>query len=220
MEYTHRRFPILHKTPKKATSSTERKAIPYIALTQTCLQIRAEFRPMWLSTHRLPFNLTDSYFKAFYPARTPKTLARFKPLISAAGALRIWVRDSDLGTNWDCCDVTRLFRHKARFPNCTITCAGISMVNDEVLRDFEKLLNHSDATWMKWVGKGRISQIRLGLNEDADKVYAIVVVKEKFAEPWMKALPSAPPTRDVMKALGRFGFEGDFWVARFSVDYS
>lgn len=234
MGYTHHRFPVLHKTPKnvakqrtspwqshQSPASNGPKPFPYIALTQTCMQIRAEFRPMWLPTHRIPFNLTDSYFKAFFPTRIRKALVRFKPHADTIVGFRVWVRKGDLGTRWDGCDVTRLLRHKARFPDCTIMCRGLLAVYEKLLRASDSFLNHSNLTWLMWIRTGRISQVRLGLDpEEDDQVSWVIVVKEKFAEPWMKALSTAPPKGAWEGAMERFGFESKFEKARFSVDYS
>jgi hypothetical protein len=213
---------MLHKASKRLSTRrtttmlpSERKHIPYLALTQTCMQIRAEFRPMWLSTHRLPLNLTDTYFKAFFPTRTPRTLARFKPQTKTVIDLRIWVRKEEI----DHCDVTRLFRHKARFPRCTITCQGLPDMKEKTLRELERVMNHSNPVWTEWMSGNRISQVRLRLARDKT-VSLTAVVKEKFAEPWMKVISAKPPKGALEESLKRFGLEDDFWKAEFCVDYS
>lgn len=176
---------------------------------------------MWLPTHRIPFSLMDSYFKAFFPARTPKALARFKPHVNTIVGFRIWVRTIDLGTRWAGCDVTRLMRHKARFTGCTITCGGLILVHDRLLRALDSFLNHADPTWLTWIRTGRISQVRLDLDQDEVQLTVMVVVKEKFAEAWMKALASTPPVGAKERALKQFGFDNESGtVVQFSVDYS
>ncbi|KAF2623746.1 hypothetical protein BU25DRAFT_173782 [Macroventuria anomochaeta] len=239
-ECTYRCFPMLHKRPKKVCKlavyhssrkstnlpAAERKPVPYLALTQTCMQIRAEFRPMWLSMHRVPLNFMDTYFKAFFPARIPPTLARFKPHVLTSSSLRIWVRKDDLGSTANCCDATRLFKHKARFPDCAITCQSLSSTEDSILRDLEWLINHKNAAWRKSVIGGSISQVRFGLDTDWDtgkKTVAVdMVVKERFAEPWMKIISAAPPKGAMERFLRHFGFElhSRPWKTRVSVDYS
>jgi hypothetical protein len=227
-------FPMLYKTPRSlpaatTTTTSKRKGVPYVALTQVCMQIRAEFRPMWLSTHRLPLSLTDAYFKAFFPAWTSRALARFKTHPNSIVAFRIWVRKGDMGTIFNTRDATRLLRHKARFPNCTITCQGNPLIiKDALLQNVERILNHSNPTWLKWVNKGRISQIRLGLDTDDTTVKLILVLKERFTEPWMKVLHLPDPEqfyKDVAEeALSRFGFHAhgnkNYTFLKFNVDYS
>lgn len=48
-----------------------------------------------------------------------------------------------------------------------------------------------------------------------------IVMKERFAEPWMKVI-SVKPSNDLVEGfLDQFGFESDVrWEARVSVDYS
>ena len=224
---------MLHKKPKKATkpmespgsvdstesSTLEPIPIPHLGLTQTCMQIRAEFRPMWLSTHRIPLNFMNSYLKAFFPARVPK-VTRFNPHALAASALRIWVREDDLGTFLNGCDMTRLFKHKARFPDCAITCQSLHSTEDSTLRDLERLINHDNPVWRRLVTVGRISQVRLSLN-GTSTVVLYIVMKERFAEPWMKANSTRPPDQ-LNGFLRQLGFELDnrTWEVHVSVDYS
>jgi hypothetical protein len=189
------------------------------------MQIRAEFRPIWLSTHKVPLSLTDTYFKTFFPLRMPKGLTRFKNDSVAASNLRIWVRKDELGTSYNGCNATRLFKHKARFPTCAITCQSIPQTEDRILRDLELLTNHDHSAWRKAVISGRISQVRLGLNTEwnTEKHVAMdIVVKERFAEPWMKGISVGPPVPLLEKFLRQFGFETESraWKTRISIDYS
>lgn len=187
------------------------------------MRVRAEFRSSWLSAYRVPLNFLNTYLKAFFPLRVSNALVRFKPDAAAATNLRIWVRQYNLGTAFDGCDVTRLFKHKARFPHCIVTCQSILWSNAEALRDMELLINHDNPLWRKSVSRGRISQVRLGMNTNSRQITFSIVVKEKFAEPWMKVVSAAPPTGAVDRFLQQYGFvepEGHSWIARVSVDYS
>ncbi|KAF1926484.1 uncharacterized protein M421DRAFT_217452 [Didymella exigua CBS 183.55] len=231
-EHTHRCFPLLHGTPKNTRrrmlrsgnstepSATANKPIPYLGLTQVCLQIRAEFRPMWLSTHRVPLNFTESYFKAFFLARVPK-VTRYNIFGLNTSSLRIWVRKDDLGTIWNGCMVTRLFKHKARFPTCAIACQSMPQTEEYTLRQLERLINHDDPVWKKAITTNKIGQVRLSLQPDKTTVAMHIVVKERFAEAWMKVLSEKPPHAVMEGFLRQFGFPADGgWEAQVSVDYS
>lgn len=185
------------------------------------MQIRAEFRPMWLSTHRIPFNFTDSYFKAFFVARAPK-VTRSNIFGLKNSSLRIWVRKDDLGTIWNGCETTRLFKHKARFPSCAIECQSLpELVEERTLRQLERLINHDFPVWREAITTGKFSQIRLSLQMDKHTPVMHIVVKERFSEPWMKVISKRPPPGVMEGFLKQFALEtDDGWEARVSVDYS
>ena len=203
------------------SSVPNRKPIPYLTLTQVCLQIRAEFRPMWLSAHRIPFNFTDSYFKAFFVARAPK-VTRSNIFGLKTSSLRIWVRKDDLGTVWTGCEVTRLFKHKARFPSCAIECQSLpEIVKEGTLRQLERLINHDASVWRKAITASNFSQIRLSLHTDKKTPVMHLVVKERFSEPWMKVISKKPSPEVLGRFLKQFDLDTDAgWEALVSVDYS
>jgi len=165
------------------STAPKRKAIPYLALTQTCAQLRAEFRPMWLTTHRIPLSLVASYLKAFFPARLPKGM-QLKPLTLSTPSLRIFIRSEDFNSE-HFCDVTRLFKHKARFPGSVITCHSLPYYNYMVLQELDQFINNKNTAWMQSIKGDTISQVRLG--SYTQSTFGVdIVVKERFAEPWMK----------------------------------
>ncbi len=180
---------------------------------------------MWLSTHKIPLSYVNAYLKAFFPLRLPKAI-RIKHSSLVNSTLRIFVRRENLIT-YHLCDVTRLIKHKARHPNCTITCLSLPNSQESVLHGMERILNHDNGAWMHSVGSGRFSQIRIGVHEQQGTrgtSYTMtamdVVVKERFAESWMK--PSYPNKDDVDRFLEQFGFirDGSRWHVRLYVDYS
>jgi hypothetical protein len=175
---------------------------------------------MWLSTHRIPFNLTESYLKTFFVARAPR-VTRCNIFGLKTSSLRIWVRKDDLGTVWNGCEVTRLFKHKARFPACAIECQSMPLAQESTLRQLERLINHDNAIWRRAITTGKISQVRLCLQTDKTTVVMHMVMKERFSEPWMKVI-SEKPSGEVMRGfLTQFDLELDAgWEARVSVDYS
>ena len=168
----------------------------------------------------------DTYFKTFFPQRTPKSLARFKAHSVAESNLRVWVRKEDLGTAGNCGDATKLFKHKARFPSCAITCQSLPHMEDRTLRQLEQVMNHDNAAWRKAIISGKISQLRLGVDTlvhmDREMVFVDIVVKERFAEPWMKAVFGNPPDKAMEQFLRGLGFSWDGlpWKPRVGVDYS
>jgi len=176
---------------------------------------------MWLSTHRIPFIFTDSYFKAFFVARAPK-VTRSNIFGLKIFSLRIWVRKDDLGTVWNGCEVTRLFKHKARFPSCAIECQSLpEIVAEGTLRQLERLINHDARVWREAITASKFSRVRLCLQDDKQTPVMHIVVKERFSEPWMKVISKRPSPDGMAKFLKQFGLETDArWEARVSVDYS
>lgn len=176
---------------------------------------------MWLSTHRIPLNFTDSYFKIFFVARAPK-VARSNVFGLKNSSLRVWVRKDDLGTIWNGCNTTRLFKHKARFPSCAIECQSLpELVEERTLRQLERLINHDSSAWREAITTGKFSQIRLSLQMDKQTPIMHVVVKERFSEPRMKVISRRPSPFVMERFLKQFALErDDEWEARVSVDYS
>lgn len=176
---------------------------------------------MWLSTHRIPFNFTDSYFKAFFVARASK-VTRSNMFGLKTSSLRVWVRKDDLGTVWNGCEVTKLFKHKARFPSCAIECQSLpEIVTEGTLLQLERLINHDATVWREAITAGKFSQIRLCLQDDKKTPVMHVVVKERLSEPWMKVISERPSPEVMARFLKQFDLETDAgWEARVSVDYS
>lgn len=191
------------------------------------MQIRAEFRLMWLSTHKIPLSLVTTYLKVFFPIRLPK-IPSFKPLALNAPNLRVFIRRDDMDSD-HLDDVTRLLKHKARFPASVITCHSLPYYDGKVLRALERVINHSNVAWLQALSKGKFSQVRLGIHTTTStwdghksQVAVDIVVKERFAEPWMKPTLKAPPAGDLDRFLERIGFAPDSiaWRVKVNVDYS
>jgi hypothetical protein len=190
------------------------KPIPYIGLTQTCAQIRAEFRPMWLSSHQIPLECMATYVKAFFPVRLPSA-ASFEPDTLGPASLRVWIREHGRD------DATQLFKFKARFPDCVVTLHSLAY-EDKYLQDMNRIINYSSTLWRKSLsGRSRISQVRLGLWET---VYMNVVVKEIHSEPWMKKLTYEATASELDSFKKRFGWDREAVDVQvkihISVDYS
>lgn len=224
---------IHHKKKKRAKntknlspqeSAHARKPIPYIGLTQTCAQIRGEFRPMWLSSHQIPLECIATYINAFFPARLPGAKS-FEPDALGPASLRVWITEPDVEMEFPH-DATQLFKFKARFPDCIITWRSLPR-EEWYLRGLNTITNYNDTVWLKSLrGRSAISQIRLGLLET---VAVNVVVKEAHSEPWMKTSSHWPTDSEYDLVKKRFGLDQDHgWdrdavegvVIEFSVDYS
>ncbi|KAH6612024.1 hypothetical protein C7974DRAFT_89887 [Boeremia exigua] len=198
-----------------------RVIIPYLALTQTCRQIRDEFRPMWLSTPKIPLCLMVTYLKAFFPGRLPKAMRLEKPVLDTY-SLRAIVRRDDLDPH-AMYDATRLLKHKARFPKCAITLQSLPYYSDSTLRKMERLINHDNSTWRQALLRGSISQIRLGVPHIGPEIILTdIVMKERFAEPWMKPTLKYQADDVLKRFMGQLGFDLETisWQVRFYVDYS
>lgn len=173
---------------------------------------------MWLTTHKIPLSLVTSYLKAFFPARLPKGM-QFKPLTLSTHSLRIFIRNQDLNSG-HLCDVTRLFKHKARFPGSVITCDSLPYYDHMVLQELDRFINNSNTAWMQSIKGGRISQVRLG-SCTKTTFAADIVVKERFAEPWMK-VTWPQTTHHIEPFLRGFGIIPSTTMSKVhvSVDYS
>ena len=191
------------------------KPIPYIGLTQTCTQIRAEFRPMWLSSHQIPLERMATYVKAFFPVRLPGAVS-FEPDALGPARLRIWIREQTFYPH----DATQLFKFKARFPDCVVTWHSLAY-QDRYLQDLNRIISYNSTLWLKSLsGRSRISQVRLGVKEP---VFMNVVVKETHSEPWMKKSFHAVTASEFDWFKKRFGWDReavDGVEIRFSVDSS
>lgn len=159
---------------------------------------------MWLNTHKIPLELITSYLSIFYPVRLQKVM-QFKPFTLSTPTLRLLLRRDDMSFSHRH-DLSRVFKHKALFPSSVITFHSLLSDLDGVLQYFDRFINNSNSTWMQWVSKGRISQVRLGTRH-CGRPGADIVVKEKFSEPWMKTIFGQRLAHEVERFLERFGIE-------------
>ncbi|KAF2035197.1 hypothetical protein EK21DRAFT_96967 [Setomelanomma holmii] len=161
--------------------------IPWIGLTQACSLLRAEFRPAWLSTHKVPLCAMDGYLKAFFPTIDPyvsiEARKRFESYSSTSASFCVWVRKEEL---FDA-DIVKLLKHMIRFPDIAVTCHAFPTVNEVTLNAIQALLSNKNATWIKWIKNNTISQVRLMMRRCADADSPVrIVVKERYAPQWMR----------------------------------
>jgi hypothetical protein len=229
-EWCKRCFPVTwpkNKKKSKTLSSVREedkiiwppsKPLPYLGLTQVCTVIRTEFRPLWLSTHLFPLFVLDGYLGAFFPAPLPKSAnedlrKRVEKYHDPAGTLRLWVTAETMKN----ADILKLLKFKLRFPAYTITPTSY---NSQVSADHASLttiLTNTKPTWIKWIRTNAIKQVRVRIN-GTDRYH--IVVKEKYAPPWMRIAPNNRPYRyGLLESLGLNPANLGMDVS-FGVDYS
>jgi hypothetical protein len=227
VEYAFGVFPIIMpkaKSRSKGHSPARLQRpilIPYMGLTQASSLIRSEFRPAWLSTHKIPLCALTPYLKAFFPHKLPIAKPEVQKLLrsqtTTTGRLRIWIFSEELKD----AEITRLIRHVNRFPDARITFHSFSNVEQSTLNQLNLLVNNRTARWVVDILGHRITQVRVQ-DQTVRLVYA-----ERWAPQWMRPMATAPrsPDKDEMTvALGLADLQlGDAWRAwdiQYGVDYS
>ncbi|KAH8728972.1 hypothetical protein GQ44DRAFT_501154 [Phaeosphaeriaceae sp. PMI808] len=195
--------------------------IPFLSLAQTCSQLRSEFRPAWLSTHKIPMYTLDRYLKAFFPAPDPRASLeaqrRMATQYSDSGSLRLWIRMSELSDT----DIMGLLRHVTRFPKLTITCeAHPHTMPVQWLGALQGIIRNKNDVWVKAIVQKHISQVRVKMVNNAGRPVRIVM-KERYAPQWMRPLiaPDSLIPEGYVASLG-LGEVAMEWRVSFGVDYS
>jgi hypothetical protein len=228
-DYSHSHFPHTYAKPAKRRSKRlpltpdqeDRRPplqpLPYIGLSQSCTQIRTEFRPLWLSTHRFPLSVVPSYIQVFFPtplqpSRTTDVVRkRIAGYADPVGSLRIWVTKESLID----IDIRQLLRHLIRFPVFTFTLAPLN-VDPGIVAQIELLLNNKSKKWTNMLSRNAITQVRLRKESPRYNKPLHVVVKELYAEDWMRKVGM----RYHGAWLAGVGMSGIGWSVSFGVDYS
>ncbi|KAF1913200.1 hypothetical protein BDU57DRAFT_581743 [Ampelomyces quisqualis] len=189
-EYAYRCFPPIFarkKNIKPRRAPTEHTALrlPHIGLTQANSQMRSEFRPMWLSTHKIPLAAMESYLKAFFPPAkskaSPEARERLNGQFSTSNALRVWIRKSEIND----VDITKLIRHALRFPDASITFHALSDGEPEILASLQDLLSNKTDRWINGLRGKKIKQVRLHFIPGRSPCLE-VQVNDRFATKWMR----------------------------------
>jgi hypothetical protein len=188
--------------------------LPYIGLTQSCSVLRSEFRPAWLSTHKIPLRVLTAYLKAFFPCPDPRASLeaqkRLASQTSTAGSLRVWIRKSELAN----VDITRLIRHAVRLPGCRITMHALPDVPTLVLDCLQVLVTNKTNRWISGIRNYKITQVRLV------NLVVRIVVAERCAPRWMRPLlPTISAPDGYTQGLGLVELEKG-WTIHYGVDYS
>jgi hypothetical protein len=196
-----------------------------MSLTQVCSLIRTEFRPLWLSTHRVPLFALEGYFKAYFPVlrgslRLSKDIQkRIKSYFSDAGTLRIWIRMNCLRH----ADILFLLKFRLRFPAYTITFdPGHPAIQSHTINSLNTLMNNANPTWVKHIKQNRITQVRLAFGHYPNQTFELVmriVVKEMYAPSWMMATCARQPSA-IEEYERQLGLDNPVWYVSFGVSYS
>ncbi|KAF2125063.1 hypothetical protein P153DRAFT_400560 [Dothidotthia symphoricarpi CBS 119687] len=226
-EWTYRCFPVICQaqkpTRRRSRTSTEEpekpesKPIPYAGLTQVCSQIRSEFRPLWLSGHKIPVHALERYFKIFLPPPPARDRERFDSYYNPAGKLRIWVRKNELLDY----DALKFVKVQRRLPNYTFVFQSVSHTSHLLMEGLMRILDNRNPTWVKWIRSHVVSQIRLSPDYRSPNVHSVhIVVKERYATSWMKVAMQmdADIPSGYLASIGLDGLKG--WRVSFGVDYT
>lgn len=188
-----------------ATATDRYKATPFLGLAHSCSQIRREFYYSWLETHLIALSNAKSWLQTFFPVGIRKACIPF-----ASGTFSIYVARRDFQNS----DVLPVLKHLARFPECKVMFdRDRRTVSRSQLKGLVAFLRNNHPRWERWIANHVISQVRL----KEDKI--TIVVKDKYATPWMKKIfpISVPP----VVFLASLGLNQQFhWEIRWAVDYS
>lgn len=141
--------------------------IPFLGFTQTCTLIRAEFRPQWLATHRVPLFAVQGYLQAFYPELpipAPCGLQeRMKAYVNPNATLRISIGPQNLaGLN-----LAPLLKHALRYPDMTIEVmkpARLKIPHHDVrhvAKHLPRMLDYRDPLWVCYLQEDIIFRVGL-----------------------------------------------------------
>jgi hypothetical protein len=230
-----RDFPHTYVKPKKrskrlkSTPSLEEedrrpplKPLPYIGLTQVCTQIRHEFRPLWLSTHRFPLYVLDKYLKAFFPAplrlsqTNEEVKKRIANYIDPKGKLEIRVNRPGLIDM----DIRSLLKFQARFPRYELVPSNATpnLVSEETMASLTILMTNATALWTKYLQGNITTQVRIRADSARNENELHIVIKEHCAPEWMKR--NVHPRAIPEGYLASLGLDDLSWDVNFGVDYS
>ncbi|KAH7120763.1 hypothetical protein B0J11DRAFT_490320 [Dendryphion nanum] len=193
-EDTSRTWPLIRvQTPKAkrilrskplSPSIVEEIPFPYLGFTQSCTQIRSEFRCLWMQGHRTFLNTLGRYLSTFYPNPRKKDIAS-EPYLGSTGKLRIIIRRSEiLATSHD---LLRLVKLKAKLSGYNFVFDHGFDVKPGILAGLNHMLNNTHPKWLRWVRANAIAEIRLD-NCSIQPARVRIVVNERYASDWMKPM--------------------------------
>jgi hypothetical protein len=224
-EYAHRCFPpIFPKDKSEPKRMKPLPLLPHIGLTQASTTMRSEFRPMWLSTHKMPLFALDGYLKVFYPRPSAiaslETMNRHESTYSRSGSLRVWVRKTDL--DLPSVDILQVIKHKLRFPDFSFTVSAAVDVPSETTLAIQDIITNKKARWVRGIKGKKVSQLRLRWSHRYRHqcLEATIVVKDECAPRWMRVPNNVnAKASDYAEALG-LGATTERVNFAFRVDYS
>lgn len=229
VEWAGRCFPHTWPKPKKYAlrnppSGNEHgwvapKPLPFIGLTQTCTLIRTEFRPLWLTTHRFPLHVLNSYFKVFFPPPLRASQAsdqarkRIESYNNPAGTLRLYINKDSFSN----VDIMPVLKFRVRFPQYTIVPVSADpYVGSGLLLYLRFLINNTNPIWIRNVERHLITQVRL---QPRNLQLLRIVVKESYVSGLASPLyPFGHHGKEEYAAS--LGLDGRTRVFRTGIDYS
>ncbi|OAL48044.1 hypothetical protein IQ07DRAFT_656487 [Pyrenochaeta sp. DS3sAY3a] len=159
--------------------------IPFLGLTQTCILLRTEFRPLWLATHRVAFSCIPGYMRAFYPdditsVMPSHILTRLESFHDTRCILQLWFRIDDLNDG----SIMPLLKFRVRYPETKI------MINNGDAGDLDPQNHIGYLTWFlntsgeeldSWIRRKGIMDVRLDQQRHPNKLFIKLVVSRKQA---------------------------------------
>ncbi|KAF1960564.1 hypothetical protein CC80DRAFT_404029, partial [Byssothecium circinans] len=206
---TYRYFPTatFHNEQKRKRRRNAPTSLPdniaFMGLTQASVQLRSEFRNLWLNQVRVPLCALDSFLTLFMT-----TIPKRKTGFDKNGSLRIWLRRTELNDR----NIIRLLKHRVRFPDFDIRFEYPPDLPTARVDGLRALLDNSHPRWIGWVKRNIISSVRLRLAS------IVIVVKERHAPAWMKKTSGMVIPLAYLPTLGLENASP--WRITFGVDYS
>lgn len=166
--------------------------------------------------HRIPFSELDRYLSVFLRLPPKKDRHRYEAYYNSSGILRIWIRTSELNNT----DLMRLLKFKVRLPDYKIVFCHLPD-SSELIQGLNQLVNHTHPRWLRWIRGNIITQVRLRKMAINNKYKFYIVIKEQWAEDWMK--PSLygllhDPPEGYLHTIGMDKMA--YWGFSFAVCYS
>jgi hypothetical protein len=202
--------PKRRKLPESETHlKTERSIFPFLGLTQTCTDIRSEFRGWWMESHCIPLCELERYISVFLPILPKKDRKRHESYFKTTGRVTIRVRNDEL----EDVDILRLLKLKARLPNYTVLFRHLANVDESVIFGLLQFVCHANPKWLRWIRANVITQVRLC------KSVVHIVVREQWAQDWMKPCTKSNQASAAFRTA--FGLDRIVhWDFVFSVSYA
>jgi hypothetical protein len=160
------------------TPSQGKLSASFLGLTQSCRQVRSEFRMWWLSTTTVLLCDVQPYFRAFIETpRTPMKEA-FKTFQAAGGSLRI------RGSLCSEVDLVPMLKLKAIHPEIHISFEWEKGPLERCSKPFDSILTNRNSTWLRWITSGTLKVARVTLRS-GPRLYIRLVLRKQHLDTWL-----------------------------------
>lgn len=169
--------------------STDKLMVPFLSLTQSCQQIRAELRTWWLKSMTICMQGLQAYLRAFIEVpRVPISIAA-QTFQATVGVIRIKAAACTE------VDLVLLLKIKTLQPSLPIHVdfdSDYAQCHDS----FVAMFDNQHSTWLRWIRNGIIRQARITTrsSSSARPHYPItlnLVLHRKHAVPWLGPVKSS-----------------------------